>query len=187
MHKYRTRLQSQTADDTLNNMEQQSSYARSVFIQSILYVGAFFLSWSWATIYHLVAWFGGVSVPWITLLINTFLPLQGFWNAFIYARPRYIRIQKTKGNLSALEILKLVFLPPKDDHVEGANHGRRSSVAAVESSGVFKSFQYALKRRKLSTAESSSLPVPTQMADEEVATETNVEESALNNENEEAK
>ena len=166
-------------------MEQQSSYARSVFIQSILYVGAFFLSWSWATIYHLVAWFGGVSVPWITLLINTFLPLQGFWNAFIYARPRYIRIRKAKGNLSALEILKLVFLPPKDDHVEGANHGR-SSVAAVESSGVFKSFQYALKRRsrKLSTAESSSLPVsPDQAkADEEVATETNVEESAMSNE-----
>jgi len=51
MRKYR--LQSQTADDTLNNMEKESSYARSVFIQSILYVGAFFLSWSWATIYHL--------------------------------------------------------------------------------------------------------------------------------------
>lgn len=185
MKKYRTRLQSQTADDTLNNMEKESSYARSVFIQSILYVGAFFLSWSWATIYHLVAWFGGVSVPWITLLINTFLPLQGFWNAFIYARPRYIRIRKTKGNLSALEILKLVFLPPKDDHVEGATNHGKSSVAAVESSGVFKSFQYALKRRsrKLSTAESSSLPVPPiQVTDEEVATEANVEESLLNNE-----
>jgi len=60
----------------------------------------------------------------------------------------------------------------------------------VESSGVFKSFQYALKRRsrKLSTAESSSLPVPpTQVTDEEVATEGKEEESVLNNENGEAK
>ena len=170
MRKYRVSLQSQTAnnnDERLDKMRQETSYARSVFIQSILYVGAFFLSWSWATIYHLVAWFGGVSVPWITLLINTFLPLQGFWNAFIYARPRYLRMRKTKENLAWFEVLKLVFLPPTNNEgqVEERIHNNDNCSHAPETvpeeytraSGIFKSFQASLNRykgRKSSTAES---------------------------------
>ncbi len=82
------KCQTQLDTSRLSDMEKKSSYARSVFIQSILYVGAFFLTWSWATMFHLVWWITGVSAPWITLLVNTFIPLQGFFNAFIYARPR---------------------------------------------------------------------------------------------------
>jgi len=110
MDKYRTQL----AQSQLSRMEKKSSYARSVFIQSILYVSAFVLSWSWTTIYHLVEWITGVSVPWITLLINTFLPLQGFFNAFIYARPRYIRLKKRHGHLNFRQLIKLVFLPGEE-------------------------------------------------------------------------
>lgn len=159
MRKYRVSLQSQTAnDERLDKMKQETSYARSVFIQSILYVGAFFLSWSWTTIYHLVAWFGGVSVPWITLLINTFLPLQGFWNAFIYARPRYLRVRKTKENLAWFEILKLVFLPPNNNEGQEEeriqHNGNCSSAPETKpeedgrASGIFKSFQASLNRYK---------------------------------------
>eukprot|EP00984_Skeletonema_dohrnii_P016499 scaffold7349_cov129-Skeletonema_dohrnii-CCMP3373.AAC.4 len=108
MEKYRTRS---AAAEQLADMEKKSSYARSVFIQSILYVAAFFLTWSWATVFHLVAWTTGRSVPWITLLINTFIPLQGFFNAFIYARPRYIRLKKMHGDFSFKQLITLVFLP----------------------------------------------------------------------------
>ena len=126
MEKYRTRS---AAADRLSAMEEESSYAKSVFVQSILYVGAFVLSWSWATIFHLVGWITGVSVPWITLLINTFLPLQGFFNAFIYARPRYIRLKKKNERLGFMEIVKLVFLP-NDERSASTNQGRRSTSKA---------------------------------------------------------
>jgi len=124
MKKYQTQLEA----SRLSDMEKQSSYARSVFIQSILYVGAFFLTWSWATVFHLVWWITGVSASWITLLVNTFIPLQGFFNAFIYARPRYIRLKKMHGDFSFTQLIMLVFLPqslsmPKEER------GRRRSSA----------------------------------------------------------
>ena len=154
-------------------MEKKSSYARNVFIQSMLYVGAFVLSWSWATVFHLVAWTTGVSVPWITLLINTFLPLQGFWNAFIYARPRYIRLKKQHAHLGCIDIVKLVFFPPKEGGVGGVGSRTTTRVnenvstlrSAVDGdddgddreSGVFKSFMASMKRNKgMRTSSSSS-------------------------------
>jgi len=81
--KYRV---TQLPSERLPAMEKKSSHARNVFIQSMLYVGAFMLSWSWAMVFHIVAWITGVKVQWMTLLINIFFPMQGFWNAFIYLR-----------------------------------------------------------------------------------------------------
>jgi hypothetical protein len=102
------------ASEQLSDMEKKSSYARNVFIQSILYVGAFFLTWSWASIYHIYAWTTRKSLPWITLLINVFIPLQGFFNAFIYARPRYMQLKKRRGSLNFRQLITLVFLPEEE-------------------------------------------------------------------------
>eukprot|EP00567_Pseudictyota_dubia_P005595 CAMPEP_0197441010 /NCGR_PEP_ID=MMETSP1175-20131217/7381_1 /TAXON_ID=1003142 /ORGANISM="Triceratium dubium, Strain CCMP147" /LENGTH=468 /DNA_ID=CAMNT_0042971223 /DNA_START=227 /DNA_END=1633 /DNA_ORIENTATION=- len=103
-----------STDAKFGKMKKKSKHARDVFIQSMLYVGAFVLSWSWATVFHLVGWIGGYQAFWPVLLINAFLPLQGFWNAFIYARPRYLRVRrKSDSRLTFLQVLKLVFLPPK--------------------------------------------------------------------------
>ena len=185
MKKYRTTATTTTAtttavgqgggdDNQLSEMEKKSSYARNVFIQSMLYVGAFVLSWSWATVFHLVAWTTGVSVPWITLLINTFLPLQGFWNAFIYARPRYIRLKKQHAHLGCIDIVKLVFFPPKEGGVGvvgSRTTTRNENVSTLRSavdvddsersgddreSGVFKSFMASMKRNKGMRTSSSS-------------------------------
>ena len=192
MKKYRTTTTTTAAavgqggggdDNQLSEMEKKSSYARNVFIQSMLYVGAFVSSWSWATVFHLVAWTTGVSVPWITLLINTFLPLQGFWNAFIYARPRYIRLKKQHAHLGCIDIVKLVFFPPKEGGgvggvgsrttTRGVNENISTLRSAVDDSdhrdgggdddgddresGVFKSFMASMKRNKgMRTSSSSS-------------------------------
>lgn len=184
MKKYRTTATTTTTpttvvgqgggdDNQLSEMEKKSSYARNVFIQSMLYVGAFVLSWSWATVFHLVAWTTGVSVPWITLLINTFLPLQGFWNAFIYARPRYIRLKKQHAHLGCIDIVKLVFFPPKEGGVGvvgSRTTTRNENVSTLRSavdvddsersgddreSGVFKSFMASMRRNKWSSSSSS--------------------------------
>uniref|UniRef100_A0A7S2K929 G-protein coupled receptors family 1 profile domain-containing protein n=1 Tax=Skeletonema marinoi TaxID=267567 RepID=A0A7S2K929_9STRA len=169
MKKYQTQLEA----SRLSDMEKKSSYARSVFVQSILYVGAFFLSWSWATIFHLVNWITGVSVPWITLLINTFLPLQGFFNAFIYARPRYIRLKKKNGHMGFRQLIKLVFLP---DDGRGkstvANQDRNSTLrnsstgevgsdrnVSKKDSNMFKSFLSSLNRKNNREASNTSVSV----------------------------
>lgn len=139
MEKYKTKSISAAATEQLSDMEQKSSYARSVFIQSILYVGAFFLSWSWATIFHLVAWITGVSVPWITLLINTFLPLQGFFNAFIYVRPRYLRLKKKHVHLSKWDLVKLVFFPDSQGVAKTSTNVNQNSSTVDESTNIGKS------------------------------------------------
>ncbi len=165
MAKYRHR--GNVVAEQLSDMKKKSSYARTVFVQSILYVGAFFLSWSWATIFHLVGWTTGVSVPWITLLINTFLPLQGFFNAFIYARPRYIRLKRNNVHLSFTQLIKLVFLPdtstgPSTSHL--TNNGSSSNIngSANESnkfSFVFRSFM-SCRNRNERTASYPPVSVP---------------------------
>ncbi|KAL7431975.1 hypothetical protein ACHAXM_002893 [Skeletonema potamos] len=185
MDKYRTQL----AQDQLSDMEKKSSYARSVFIQSILYVGAFFLSWSWATIFHLYNWITEDSVAWITLLINTFLPLQGFFNAFIYARPRYIRLKKRNGNLTFKQLIKLVFLPEEERGRSTMRVGRDSTSREMgeesdrtlresskkHDSGVFKSFLKSMNMKVTTRA-----PSVTAILEEEGGSEqekTNVDEN----------
>jgi hypothetical protein len=161
MDKYRTQL----APDQLSSMERTSSYARNAFIQSILYVGAFLLTWGWATIFHLLGWITGVSVPWITLVISTFLPLQGFFNAFIYARPRYIRLKKRNGHLTFKQLIKLVFLP-EEERGRSTMRVSRDRIGASRKtydSGVFRSF--------LST--SSNLRKSSNATSVEVVQETN--------------
>ena len=138
MEKYQFQLES----IRLSAMEEKSSYARNVFIQSILYVGAFVLTWSWATIFHLVWWITGVSASWITLLINTFIPLQGFFNAFIYARPRYIRLKKMHGDLSFQQLITLVFLPESSSMPEEVRNRRSTVGRSTMARSYIRSFRF---------------------------------------------
>ena len=165
MQKYRMSCRTISTDDKFLKMKKSSKHARSVFIQSMLYVGAFVLSWSWATVFHLISWVGGISAFWPTLLINTFLPLQGFWNAFIYARPRYLRIRKKRQSLGFRQVVKLAFLP----QVEGTTNlsqnaslggrpiessGNRGSITGASGTGATRSFLAGL--RNLNSGKSST-------------------------------
>ena len=122
----------------------------------MLYVGAFVLTWSWATVFHLVAWTTGVSVPWISLLINTFNPLQGFWNAFIYARPRYIRLKKQHQHLGFREIIRMVFYPPKDEEERATGTTGGNNVSTLRSM-YCRSRSFLASVKKYMGASSSSL------------------------------
>ena len=192
MDKYRTRS---AAAEQLADMEKKSSYARSVFIQSILYIGAFVLTWSWSAISFVVAWTTGKSVPWITVLANMFIPLQGFFNAFIYARPRYIRLKKKNGHMGFRQLIKLVFLPDdgrgrstvadqdRNSTLRNSSAGEVGSDRNVskKDSNMFKSFLSSLNRKKKREASNPFVSVmepkektitwsdkkPAQQADEE--------------------
>ena len=103
-------------------------------------------------------------MSWITLLINTFLPLQGFFNAFIYARPRYLRLKKKNAHLGCMELVKLVFLPDEKKGPTSTIREKNSSSAVEDSSNsaatkrsgrdsnVYKSFLASLNRKKAAAA-----------------------------------
>jgi hypothetical protein len=74
---------------TLNRLTRQFA------TQALLYCVAFFITWLFPTIGLVVGLVNGGSLPYaILLLSDLFTPLQGFWNAFIYLRPRFLRYRK---------------------------------------------------------------------------------------------
>ena len=48
----------------------------------------------------------------ISLVIVIFTPLQGFFNAFVFARPTYIRLRRAKPELGRLQTVKMIFFTP---------------------------------------------------------------------------
>lgn len=72
--------------------EKKASASKKIAAQAILYSGSFILTWlfaSWARIYEMV---NGKDAPFaIQALFTIFSPLQGFFNMWIYFRPRYAR------------------------------------------------------------------------------------------------
>jgi hypothetical protein len=74
---------------TLNRLTRQFA------TQALLYCCAFFITWLFPNIGLIVGLVQNGPIPYpILLLSDLFTPLQGFWNAFIYLRPRYLRYRR---------------------------------------------------------------------------------------------
>jgi hypothetical protein len=74
---------------TLNHLTHQFA------TQAMLYCCAFFITWLFPTIGLIIGLAtNGPIPPTVLLLSDLFTPLQGFWNAFIYLRPRYLRYRR---------------------------------------------------------------------------------------------
>ena len=68
---------------------------RQFATQALLYCFAFAITWFFPTLGFFVSrWTNRPPTVPMLYLINSFFPLQGFWNAFIYVRPRYLRYRK---------------------------------------------------------------------------------------------
>ncbi len=199
MEKYRTRS---VAADQLSDMEKKSSYAKSVFIQSILYVGAFLLCWL-STGFYMWELRTGEHRTWMPLIVSIFNPLQGFFNAFIYARPRYLRLKKQNRHMGFKLLIKLVFLPDNErggtrTPVNGSNlRLNESADQSKKRSNMFRSFLISLTKKETAVSETEggkdkantrSESKPMQDADEEVKSgegeETNRDVSAAEDEEE---
>jgi hypothetical protein len=77
------------------SMTNLSRLKHQFAVQALLYALAFFITFFFDTLALLLraAYLQRLLSPCI-FLANVFLPLQGFWNAFIYIRPRYLRYRK---------------------------------------------------------------------------------------------
>ena len=110
--------------NTANHLAAQQSRAsvrrvRETATQAFLYIAAFFLTYIFFGIGTL---FGPSTTtkenrsfyfP-VVVLTKIFLPLQGFWNCFIYIRPRYKALQLRNPNWSMWTVLRAI-LDSKED------------------------------------------------------------------------
>lgn len=68
---------------------------RAVAKQGALYVGAFFVTWLFPTISRVIHLISGKDPPsWLVVLSGAFIPIQGFFNALVYFRLRFINCQR---------------------------------------------------------------------------------------------
>merc|ERR1712226_1030866 len=66
---------------------------RMVSRQCLLYTLSFFVCWFGPTAFHTQNWINGGGAFWQIAVVVTFLPLQGLFNAMIYAMPIYQRLR----------------------------------------------------------------------------------------------
>ena len=94
----------QRQQEQLSPLEERT---RQAGIQAILYVLAYFVTHIWAfAVYHFDVFVA--PVPFVIQALNQFFwPLQGFFNVFIFLRPRILAIQKKQPEASYWKALSL--------------------------------------------------------------------------------
>jgi hypothetical protein len=91
-------------------------------VQAGLYIGAYILTYMWVAITRTVENNGGNGSFFVVSLLSAiFYPLQGFWNFFIYMRPRYLDLRKKYSTESRSQLINRIFT----DGGTGNNNGRR--------------------------------------------------------------
>ena len=91
-----------TRSSVLMGDESQDETIAHVAVQAFLYVGTFMLSYVWTVVlFFLQFYYDGyivtsASIVAIHALYYFCYPLQGFWNAFVFVRPRYVRYRKLR-------------------------------------------------------------------------------------------
>ena len=85
----------------MNNADTQQTPERPKLVmteqvrkQCMLYSAGFFVVWTFPTISRIIELFGGSPSPLLILLSGTFVGSQGAWNAMIYFRPKYNKMEK---------------------------------------------------------------------------------------------
>ena len=92
-----TRLPAQRNSTMTTSSEPSLTASREVAIQGIFFILAFLLTWTVPTIARCLLRFRDVplSINWL-IAVNTFLPLQGFFNFLVYIRPKISRRKSTQ-------------------------------------------------------------------------------------------
>jgi len=99
--------------------------SRRMARQAFWYLLNFFLTYVGATAWNIVLAFDGTVPFGLRVFMHIFLPWQGFWNAIIYIRPRYLRNREKYPDMS---IWHAIMTEDEYDHRLGAR-AMRSTVA----------------------------------------------------------
>jgi hypothetical protein len=80
------------------NSQNGNTQSKRLSTQALCYVGAFYASWIFPTIFQLVIVIGHQFPFWLLLLTVLSVPTQGFLNLLVFVRPKFLRYQKDNPN-----------------------------------------------------------------------------------------
>lgn len=94
--------------------EMYDQKLQEVAFQAFLYVGSFLVCYTPALATRLVETFtynyDDAKIYWLLVITAMTLPLQGFFNMFIYNRPHYVKVREAHPNLSIPRSMLAAFL-----------------------------------------------------------------------------
>lgn len=81
--------------NTSHTSQQKDSLplSKRVAVQGLFYIGSFFLTWAFAFVVPIM---GKPTPTWVECMFLTLLPMQGWFNALIYLRPKVVSYLKKK-------------------------------------------------------------------------------------------
>ncbi len=119
-------VQREEGQDTSKNKR-----SRRMARQAFCYLLNFFLAYVGSTARGIVEIYGGTPSFGLWCFMFIFLPWQGFWNAIIYIRPRYMRNREKNPNMS---IWQAIMTEDEYDHRLGARAMRSTVVPTAKRS-----------------------------------------------------
>ena len=108
--------------------------SRRMARQAFWYLFNFFMTYVGSTALQIVQAFGGTAPFGLRCFSYVFLPWQGFWNAVIYIRPRFIRNREKNPNMS---IWQAIMTEDEYDHRLGARAIRSTARGTNRMKGSF--------------------------------------------------
>mmetsp|Transcript_29059 Transcript_29059/g.57993 ORF Transcript_29059/g.57993 Transcript_29059/m.57993 type:complete len:436 (+) Transcript_29059:79-1386(+) len=100
-------------DQDADDIVRRNKKARKVAIQAALFIGALYLTWVFTTITRIYQIATGRNEFALLVLMAIFFPLQGFFNALIYIRPRYLRCRSRHPERGVLKVFVMALYPEK--------------------------------------------------------------------------
>ncbi|KAL7488284.1 hypothetical protein ACHAW6_013868 [Cyclotella cf. meneghiniana] len=80
--------------------------SKMVFKQAMWFVAAFYITWvPYLVLQYMWSSGKGYNIYGLTLAAATLVPLQGFWNCFVYCRPRYFKNFKSVPVMSRIVLM----------------------------------------------------------------------------------
>jgi len=130
---------------------RRGTKAKKVAVQAALFVGALYMTWFFTTVTRIYQNVTGHNEFALLVLMAIFFPLQGFFNALIYIRPRYLRCRSRNPGKSWRYLFYIALhrdghpihgtptrgssLPMENRRDMRADGRRRSSTASFYSTG----------------------------------------------------
>ena len=109
------------------NLPDSNKRSRKVANQGMLYVGAFYFTWLFPTLFNLTLTVTHKVVVPLLLITATVVPTQGIFNFFVYIRQTYMRMRIASPDLSAGRIFCLIFQNKADVQLKEVKKERRRS------------------------------------------------------------
>ena len=154
-------VQREEGQDTSRTMR-----SRRMARQAFWYLLNFFMTYVGSTAFLIIEAFGGTPSFGLWCFTNIFLPWQGFWNAIIYTRPRYLRNREKNPDMS---IWQAIMTEDEYDHRLGARAIRSTAGASNRMRGSFFGSMFGKSTQAQDTAAAIASGDEDGMKQEEVA------------------